>query len=85
MKTFKSCKILISTGGTGGHVFPAYSLAKNLIQNNYKVEIVTDKRGSKFLQKHKDLKRIINNSTSLLKKKNFRRYPVIFYYSFFLF
>ena len=71
MKTFKSCKILISTGGTGGHVFPAYSLAKNLIQNNYKVEIVTDKRGSKFLQKHKDLKIIINNSTTLFKKKIF--------------
>ena len=25
-------KILIATGGTGGHVFPAYSLAKNLIK-----------------------------------------------------
>ena len=24
-------KILIATGGTGGHVFPAYSLAKYLI------------------------------------------------------
>ena len=28
-------KILIATGGTGGHVFPAYSLAKHLINNNY--------------------------------------------------
>ena len=25
-------KILIATGGTGGHVFPALSLAKNLIK-----------------------------------------------------
>ena len=64
MQTYKN-KILIATGGTGGHVFPAYSLAKNLIKNNYKVEIVTDQRGSKFLEKYKDLKLIINNSTTV--------------------
>jgi len=34
MKTFKNNKILIATGGTGGHVFPAYSLTRNLIKNN---------------------------------------------------
>ena len=68
MKTFKK-KILIATGGTGGHVFPAYSLAKNLIKNNYEVEIVTDERGFKFLEKYKDVKFIINNSTTIFKKK----------------
>ena len=41
-------KILIATGGTGGHVYPAYSLANYLIKNNYNVEIVTDKRGYVF-------------------------------------
>jgi UDP-N-acetylglucosamine--N-acetylmuramyl-(pentapeptide) pyrophosphoryl-undecaprenol N-acetylglucosamine transferase len=69
MKTFKNNKILIATGGTGGHVFPAYSLAKNLIKNNYEVEIVTDKRGFKFLEQYKDIKFIINNSTTVFKKK----------------
>ena len=69
MKTFKNNKILISTGGTGGHVFPAYSLAKNLIKKKFKVEIVTDQRGFKFLEKYKDLKLIINNSTTIFKKK----------------
>jgi len=69
MKTFKKKKILIATGGTGGHVFPAYSLAKNLIKNNYEVEIVTDERGFKFLEKYKDVKFIINNSTTIFKKK----------------
>ncbi|MDC0426589.1 UDP-N-acetylglucosamine--N-acetylmuramyl-(pentapeptide) pyrophosphoryl-undecaprenol N-acetylglucosamine transferase [Pelagibacteraceae bacterium] len=68
MQTSKKNTILISTGGTGGHVFPAYSLAKNLIKNNYKVEIVTDQRGFKFLQNYKDLKLIINNSTTLFNK-----------------
>ena len=69
MKIFKNNKILIATGGTGGHVFPAYSLAKNLIKNNYDVEIVTDQRGLKFLEKYKDVKFIINNSTTIFKKK----------------
>ena len=69
MKTFKKKKILIATGGTGGHEFPAYSLAKNLIKNNYEVEIVTDERGFKFLEKYKDVKFIINNSTTIFKKK----------------
>ena len=69
MKIFKNKKILIATGGTGGHVFPAYSLAKNLIKNNYNVDIVTDRRGFKFLEKYKDINLIINNSTTIFKKK----------------
>ena len=70
MQTFKK-KILIATGGTGGHVFPAYSLAKNLIKNNYTVEIATDERGFKFLERYKDFKLIINNSSTIFKKKFF--------------
>ena len=27
--------ILIASGGTGGHIFPAYSLANYLIKNNF--------------------------------------------------
>tara|TARA_B110000285_G_scaffold178688_1_gene200996 strand:+ start:1190 stop:2284 length:1095 start_codon:yes stop_codon:yes gene_type:complete len=69
MKIFKNSKILIATGGTGGHIFPAYSLAKNLIKNNHEVEIVTDQRGFKFLEKYKDVKLIINNSTTIFNKK----------------
>jgi len=69
MKTFKNNKILIAAGGTGGHVFPAYSLAKNLIVNNYEVEIVTDQRGFKFLKKYKDVKLKIINSSTIFKKR----------------
>ena len=60
-------KILIATGGTGGHVFPAYSLASYLIKNNYNVQISTDTRGYIFLKKYKNLK-IINLPLSPLKK-----------------
>ena len=62
-------KLLIATGGTGGHIFPAYSLAKNLM-NDYIVELTADKRGLNFLKRYKDLNLIILPS-SPLNKKNF--------------
>ena len=37
-------KIIIATGGTGGHIFPAISLAKNLIENDYDIRLTSDKR-----------------------------------------
>ena len=40
----KKKKILIATGGTGGHVFPAYGLANYLIKNNYSVKLITDNK-----------------------------------------
>ena len=49
-------KIIIATGGTGGHVFPAYSLAKHFLENKINVEIISDKRGLKYLQDYNDIK-----------------------------
>ena len=46
-------KILIATGGTGGHIFPAYSLANYLDKNNIKVKITIDKRGFEYLKNYK--------------------------------
>ena len=68
MKHFNKKKIMITSGGTGGHIFPAYSLAKNFIKNNYSVDIITDKRGLKYLEKDKDIKLILNNSATIFKK-----------------
>ena len=48
-------KILIATGGTGGHIFPAYSLANYLKDKNFEVELTTDKRGLKYLQNYRNL------------------------------
>ena len=41
-------KILISTGGSGGHVVPATILYEHL-KNQFHVSISTDSRGIKFL------------------------------------
>ena len=65
----KNNKILIATGGTGGHVFPAYSLARNFIRNNYIVKLTTDIRGFNYLKDYKDLD-LTKISSSPLNKKN---------------
>ncbi len=41
-------KILISTGGSGGHVIPALNFYDHL-KNDYEVYLITDLRGSKFI------------------------------------
>jgi UDP-N-acetylglucosamine--N-acetylmuramyl-(pentapeptide) pyrophosphoryl-undecaprenol N-acetylglucosamine transferase len=40
--------VLLSAGGTGGHVFPAAALARELVARGFRVEIVTDSRGKKY-------------------------------------
>ena len=45
-------KILISTGGSGGHVIPATILYEHL-EDKFHVSISSDKRGIKFLNKNK--------------------------------
>ncbi len=44
-------KILIVTGGTGGHVVPSIALFEHL-NNNFLVQIVTDRRGSEYINKN---------------------------------
>ncbi len=71
-------KIFIATGGTGGHIFPAYSLAKSLMQTNYDVTIITDKRGFNYLKTFKSLNIIKINSSPILKKNLFKYLKSIF-------
>ena len=40
--------IILSSGGTGGHMFPAAALARDLISRGYRVEVITDERGKKY-------------------------------------
>ena len=47
-------KIIIATGGTGGHIFPAYSLANNLEQD-YDLILTTDNRGFQILKNYINL------------------------------
>ena len=44
--------ILLVTGGTGGHVVPSIALLEHL-KNNFLIQIVTDARGSEYINKNK--------------------------------
>ena len=67
-------KTLIAIGGTGGHVLPGYNLAKDLIGSNYNVELVTDKRGHKYLNKINNLKISIMPSSPLVNRNIFTKF-----------
>ena len=62
-------KIIIASGGTGGHIFPAYSLANYLTKSNYNVILTLDNRGFKYLADYKNLK-LVKIPSSPLRKKN---------------
>ena len=44
-------KIVITTGGTGGHIFPAIATANGLIKQKCELSLLTDNRGVKWSDK----------------------------------
>ena len=44
-------KVLITTGGSGGHVIPSLSIY-DALKDNFEVQIATDLRGSKYINKN---------------------------------
>ena len=42
--------IILTTGGSGGHVFPAEALATYLKKENYELAFITDRRGQKRIK-----------------------------------
>ena len=40
--------VILSSGGTGGHMSPAQALASDLVARGFRVELITDPRGLKF-------------------------------------
>ena len=61
-------KIIFTTGGTGGHIFPAINLMKYFSEKGNKILLVTDQRGQEFLEKYSKHKSIIIKTSSPTNK-----------------
>ena len=74
-------KILITTGGTGGHVIPAQIINEHL-KDSYEIYYSTDNRGLKYLSANKNKTAIIDipklNFNFALPLKLFRLFYLIF-------
>tara|TARA_X000000368_G_C23053226_1_gene722508 strand:+ start:952 stop:2037 length:1086 start_codon:yes stop_codon:yes gene_type:complete len=69
--------IVIATGGTGGHIFPALGLANYLNSVGFNSVLTSDKRGVRFIDNSTINKTKIIEGTSL-NKKNFFSFLKIF-------
>jgi len=74
-------KILISTGGSGGHVVPALNLYTHL-KNNYDVKIYTDRRGAKYFPV--EISKTIFEVKNIPEKKYFIPLKIIFLFIVFI-
>ena len=69
-------KILISTGGSGGHTIPAITLYEHL-KNDFEIFLTSDKRGAKYINKS-----VYNYKLIEIPRisKNFLNYPMYYYF-----
>ena len=84
---YQNRKILICTGGTGGHVIPAINFANYLIEQGYECSLILDKRGNKYAKKFKGKISIISSShlsgNIFFKIKSIINLMIGFYQSFY--
>ena len=66
-------KIIFTTGGTGGHIFPAINLMKHFFDKEYEVLLVTDKKGNIFAQKYSEIKSHVLETETLTNKNFFNK------------
>ena len=75
-------KIIFTSGGTGGHIFPAINLMKYFSRKGYDVLLVTDKKGKNFLKKFSKFNSLIINVNSPINKNLIEKilsYSIILY------
>ena len=66
-----SKKIIFSSGGTGGHIFPTINLMKHFSDKGYEVVLITDKKGISFLKDYSNFKSYITTTKSPVNKNFF--------------
>ena len=78
MKNYNKKKIVVATGGTGGHIFPASGLAEYLTQHDFHVDIITDERGYRFLNNYDNFNIKVINSATIFKKNLIKKIIAFF-------
>ena len=71
-------KIIFSAGGTGGHILPAINLMRHFFEKGYKVLLVTDKRGNRFISDFSEFKSYILTAGTLTNKNILKRFLSLF-------
>ena len=75
-------KIIFSTGGTGGHIFPAINLMRHFFDKGYEVLLVTDTRGNNFIKNYSEFKSYVLKVETPINKnflKKILSFLLIFY------
>jgi len=75
-------KIILTTGGTGGHIIPTINLMKHYSEIGNEVLLVTDKRGKNFIKDYSKFKSYILQSETTTNKNILKKpyyYFIIFY------
>ena len=67
-------KILISSGGTGGHIIPALSLYDFLNDENFVVKLSTDIRGMAYIENIKKEKIKVIDTSTMVKSKRLKSF-----------
>jgi len=73
-----SKKIIFTSGGTGGHIFPAINLMKYFSSKGYDVLLITDLKGNNFLKNYKEARSLVIKTDTTTNKNIFRKiFPLI--------
>jgi len=73
-----SKKIIFTAGGTGGHIFPAINLMKHFLAKDYKVLLVTDRRGNNFIKRNIKFKSYVLKTGTLTNKNIIKKILSLF-------
>ena len=67
-------KIIFSTGGTGGHIFPAINLMKHFFEKKCEVLLVTDNRGCNFIKNYSKFNSYMLSAATPTNKNLFKKF-----------